>query len=93
MASTPPELTAVFDVDLAALLVYSGHPIEQATIEESRVALWFPSEMVLDKQAGLMARNTLVEITQWSSIIRRLHTEYYSPSAKSALSARQGVRS
>lgn len=79
------ELAAVFDVDLAALLVYRGQAVAVATDEGGRVAFWFPSNSVAAAQRELAAGKAVVEVTRWSSTIRRLHADYLSPSAKAAI--------
>ena len=88
MDKHPPQLTVVFDVDLAALLCVRGVPIQRVTDEAGRIGLWFPAGAVLLAQEELAAGKAKVEVRAWSSTIRRLHADYFSPAAKAALRSR-----
>lgn len=81
----PSELTTVLDVDLTAYLVYSGIPIARVSEEAGRIAFFFPAEAVAEKQTELASGRSRVEPCRWASIVRRIHQDYLSPSAKAAL--------
>lgn len=84
----PAELATVLDVDLAAFLIYSGNPIAEVTEETGRIAFHFPAAAVAERQAELSSGRARIEPIRWSAIIRRLHQDYLSSSAKAALRAR-----
>ena len=88
MRDSAPELTVVFDPDLATLLVYGGQPVIRATDEGDKIGLWFPTAAVADKQADLASGRALVEPCRWSATVRRLHAEYLSRSARESIRAR-----
>jgi len=79
------ELRIVFDVDLVAWINYSGHSINHATNEDGRVGFWFPKNIVEEKAQELSGGKAIVEVRAWSNGVRRLHSDYLSPSAKAAL--------
>jgi hypothetical protein len=58
------------------------------TDESGRLAFHFSAEMVAERQAELSSGKCRVEPSRWSSIVRRLHQDYLSPSAKAAIRAR-----
>ena len=88
MDKHPPQLTVVFDVDLAALLSIRGVPVQRTTDEAGRVGLWFPSDTVSTAREELDSGKATVEVRAWSATIRRLHSDYLSPSAKAAMRSR-----
>ena len=85
MSIVKADLKMCLDPDLCGLILYSGQPVIMATDEGSKVGLWFPADIVAQKQAELASGKSLVEVLRWSATIRSLHSEYLCRAARMAM--------
>ena len=86
----PPndQLEPILDVDLCGWLCFKGLQPHHTSFESNRVALWFPSSEVKTAKSEIAGGKAKADIRLWSSLIRQLHADFFSPAAKVALRSR-----
>jgi hypothetical protein len=90
--TTQADLAPVFDIDLVCWLQYSGMSIAKVADEGGRIAFYFPAAKVAEKQTELTNGTCMAEVNKWSALVRRIHSEFLSPSAKASIRARSARR-
>jgi len=86
MSKENEEHETVFDVDTVAYLMYCGFtPEAHYDGDTNRVGFKFDTGDVSGAKMEMAMGKALVEVNRWSSIIRSLHSNFLSPSAKATL--------
>ena len=81
------QLQIVFDVDLAGVLSDRGMSPTHTSYEADRIGLCYRFDAVESAQRDLSNGKAPVEVRAWSATIRRMHSDYLSAAAKTAMSS------